>query len=157
MSFRTTVTQIVGGLPNWCMSFRHFLYISTWVATFIVITKGDFASIPDELQDEAQGTFWIWGGLSLWAAPVALLADVLIAKSSTCKYRGMWLRLGSDIAQFISILVYLLLRFYIGDYHIYSTAVTFAALSYVAVLVISDIDQLIHVERLASRLEKTNV
>lgn len=157
MSARTTISQSLVGYPDKCPSFRHFLYISTWVATLIIIFKGDFAAIPNELQDEAEGTFWVWGGLSLWAAPVALLADFLIRKSPPCKYRAMWLRQGADTAQVVSILSYLILRLYMGDYHVYSTAVLFAALGYAVYLTMWDAMQLIEVERLASHLERKDV
>lgn len=138
-------------------SFRSFLYVATWMATVVIIFKGDFAAIPRELQDEAEGTFWVWGSLSLWSAPIALVADHLIRSSPRCKYRAMWLRLGADFGQFVSILVYLILRFYTGDYHVYSTAVIFACLAYITYLVAWDAGQLVDVERLASRLEKENV
>lgn len=138
-------------------SFRSFLYVATWAAVLVIITKGDFAAIPRELQDEAEGAFWVWGGLSLWSAPTALLADYLIRKSPRCKYTAMWLRLGADLGQFISILVYIILRLYTGDYHVYSTAVIFSCLAYIAYLVAWDAGQLVGVERLASRLEKKNV
>ena len=69
----------------------------------------------------------------------------------------MWLRMGADVGQFVSILVYMILRFYTGDYHVYSTSVLFAALGYVGYLALWDINQLIGVERLASRLEKKDV
>lgn len=157
MSLRTTISQSLSGSTDTCPSFRHFLYISTWVAMLIMIFKGDFAAIPDELQDEAAGTFWIWGGSALWAAPVAILADFLIRKSPPCKYRAMWLRQGADIAQAVSVLSYLVLRLYMGDYHVYSTAVLFAALGYCVFLTMRDAAQLIEVERLASRLEKKDV
>ena len=51
----------------------------------------------------------------------------------------------------------MILRFYTGDYHVYSTSVLFAALGYVGYLALWDINQLIGVERLASRLEKKDV
>lgn len=138
-------------------SFRSFLYVATWVAVLIVITKGDYAAIPRELQDDAEGAFWVWAGLSLWSAPTALLADHLIRRSAKCKYRAMWLRLGADLAQFISLLVYMILRVYTGDYHVYSTAVVVSALLYIAYLVAWDAGQLVDVERIVSRLEKQNV
>jgi hypothetical protein len=139
------------------LSFRHFLYLTIWVGTLVIIVKGDFAAIPRELQDEAAGAFWVWGGLTLWATPTAILSDYLIHRSPPCKYRAMWLRMGADVGQFVSILVYMILRFYTGDYHVYSTSVLFAALGYVGYLALWDINQLIGVERLASRLEKKDV
>jgi hypothetical protein len=133
-------------------AFRPVLYLATWISTLILIISGDFTSMPEELRDASEGTFWVWGSLALWSAPVALLADFLIKRSPPCKYRAMWLRLGADIAQFFSILVYQAMRLYMGDHHIYSTAVLFAALIYVALLIVVDGAQLIGVERLAKRL-----
>lgn len=157
MSLKQRVDEILGGgMLDRVQFFRPILYLATWAATIIIIVKGDFASIPDELQDEAQGTFWVWGSLSLFATPLALLADYLLHKSPPCKYRAMWMRLGADLSQFVSILVYLLLRFYLGDYHVYSTAALMAALGYVTYLVFWDIAQLIGVERLAEKLERVD-
>lgn len=158
MSLKTRIEdRLCDPAPERRLSFRSFLYAATWVATVIIIFKGDFAAIPRELQDQAEGAFWVWGGLSLGSAPTALIADHLIRRSPRCKYRAMWLRLGADFGQFVSILVYLILRFYTGDYHVYSTAVIVACLTYIAYLVAWDAGQLVDVERLASQLETKRV
>jgi hypothetical protein len=136
------------------VSFRPFLYVFTWVSTLLLLFNGDFASVPEELRDNTDGIFWVWGGLSLWAPPVALLASVLIRKSPQCKYRALWLRLSADFCQFIAILVYLIMRIYVGDYHVYSMAFQFAALGYMAHLVMGDSVKLMGIEALAAKLRR---
>lgn len=136
------------------VSFRSMLYLGTLLATVILLTHGDFTSIPEELQDETGGIFWVWGGLSLWAPPTALLADWLIRKSPPCKYRAMWIRLGADLSQLVAMVIYLVMRLYLGDYHIYTMGLLFAVIVYVFHLVLWDSEQLIGVEKLASRLQK---
>jgi hypothetical protein len=135
-------------------SFRPLLYVFTWLATVLVLINGDFASVPEELRDNTDGIFWVWGGLSLCAPPIALLAAVLLHKSPPCKYRAMWLRLGADLSQFVAILVYVIVRISIGDYHVYSMAFQLAALGYIAHLVVWDAIKLLGVEALAAKLQQ---
>lgn len=134
--------------------FRPMLYLGTFLATVLLITHGDFTSVPEELRDKTGGSFWVWGGLSLWAPPTALLAYWLIQRSPKCKYRAMWIRLGADLCQLVAMAIYCVMRFMLGDYHVYTMAMLAAAILYVFHLVLWDCEQLIGVERLASRLQK---
>lgn len=150
---------IRGGDPedSWKqLSFRPILYLCTWVSALVILMFGDFTSFPPETRDNAADwLFWVWGGLSLGAPIMGLVAIRLIfSPHGASKYRGMWLRFGADCTQFIAILAYTVMRFTVGDYHIYTMGVLAAVLLYVFHLVMMGGQQLLGVEILAARLQE---
>jgi len=135
--------------------FRSLLYLFSWLGGVVILIWGDFMAIAtDDMENQAQHVFWTWLGLCLWAGPMAFAANVFVWRSPRHRYRGMWLRLGSDIGQLSGIICYLLLRILVGDTHIYSSFILMGVAGYVIHLIFWDIHQLVGIEMLAHKLEK---
>ena len=140
------------------IAFQPMLYMALWIAAIVIIVKGDFATIPPDLADATTThgpTFWMWIGLSLACPPLGLVSLWMVrAPSGVWKYRGLWTRLGADIGQGVALLIYVVQRFHIGDWHVYPMAATLAAGVFVAHLVLRDVERLWAVEKLANSLHR---
>lgn len=143
--------------PDWQrIAYQPMLYVALWIATLIILIKGDFAAIPPIFADETTGTtYWLWTGLSLTCPPLGLFSLWMVQSANgVWKYRGLWTRLGADVGQLIALLIYIVLRFVIGDWHVYPQATLLASTVFVAHLVLRDAERLWAVERLASKLHR---
>lgn len=148
------------GAPDWQrIAFQPMLYLCLWIAAIIILVKGDFATIPPLFADEHSGNaFWIWASLSLICPPLALGSLWLIqSPHGEKKYRGLWLRIAADIGQLTAITVYLILRFAIGDWHVYPMACIIACWIFVAHLVLRDAERIYTVEKLARKIDKHGI
>lgn len=135
--------------------FQPMLYVALWVAAWLILLKGDFASIPIEQADTEFGTPEIWLVLSLLSPPLALSSLWMIFRGSRrLTYPGFWVRLAADVGQFTAMVMYTIMRITVGDYHIYPVACLVASTLFVAHLVIRDVRRLIDTERLATQLHR---
>ena len=137
--------------------FQPMLYFCLWFAAIVMLIWGDFAAHPEPFSDlMTTGTFWAWGGLSLLCPPLALGSLRMIRDDAPghWKYRGLWLRLGADIGQFVALMMYTIVRFQIGDYHVYPVACLVACGLFVFHLILRDAKRLREVEVLASQIHR---
>ena len=143
---------------NWQkIAFQPMLYTGLWIATILIMLRGDFTSVPPTLADATghESLFWLWGGLGLLCPPLALVSVRLVTHPrGDIKYRGLWLRLAADIGQFTATLVYTMLRLDLGDYHVYGMGALLSCLLFIAHLLMRDVHRLYQVERLARQLHK---
>ena len=132
------------------------LYLCLWIATILVVFRGDFTSLPSDYVDNHHDSiFWLWAGLSLVCPPLALGALHLIESSKgERKYRGFWLRLGADVGQACALTVYTLIRITTGDFHVYPRGALIACVIFAWHLVMRDARRLIEVEKLANMLHR---
>lgn len=141
------------------VAFQPMLYLGTWTAALLVIAFGDFsylAANPGVVDYErAHQLFWVWNTLALIAPPMALLSLWLINQhKGKPRYRGLWLRLGADMMQAISMTIYLLLRLNLGDFHITPITVYAACDLFVFHLVMRDVKRLRENEQLARTIHQ---
>ena len=145
------------GTADWRrIAFQPMLYLCLWVAAIVIIVKGDFATIPPIFADEHSGVaFWLWSGLSLICPPLAMVSLWFIqSPHGERKYQGLWLRLAADVGQLTAVVVYLILRFAIGDWHVYPMGALIACVIFVAHLVLRDAERIYVVEKLASKIHQ---
>jgi hypothetical protein len=136
------------------VAFQPMLYLGTWIAAILVISFGDFTYVavhPGVVDYErAHQLFWVWNTLALVAPPMALLSLWMIThRGGRTRYRGLWLRLGADMMQLISMTIYLILRITLGDFHIYPITIVTMCTVFVAHLVGRDVKRLRENEQLA--------
>ena len=144
--------------PDWQrIAYQPMLYLALWIAAFIILVKGDFASIPPIFADHAVGgeTYHLWTGLSLACPPLGLVSLWMVQSANgVWKYRGLWTRIGADFGQLVALVIYTWVRFAIGDWHVYPQATLIASTLFVAHLVLRDAERLVAVERLATKLHR---
>lgn len=149
------------GAEDWQrVSFQPMLYLATWIATWVILIAGDFASIPETFRDEAAKTqvLWSWGALGL-LSPVIGIGSLRMITHGTgrWRYRGLWMRLGADVGQFAAMVIYLVLRIAVGDYHVYPVACLASCGVFVMHLCFRDIRRLHEVESLAAKIRRGEV
>ena len=148
------------GTPDWQrVSFQPMLYLCLWLSSIIIMIWGDFASYPALFADEHSGNiFWLWAGLSLLCPPMGMASLWLIqSPHGGKKYRGLWLRLAADIGQLTAVTVYVILRFAIGDWHVYPMACLIACWIFVGHLVLRDAERIYTVEKLAKKIQRHGI
>ena len=89
--------------------FQPLLFAALWVATFHVATipgGGRFG------MEQLVGGLWEWWlALSLGCPPLLLLSWWMIERcSGVWRYRGMFLRIGADVGQFLALVAFLWAR-----------------------------------------------
>ena len=144
------------GSADWQkVAFQPMLFLCLWLAALIILVRGDFRSVPAVFSDKNNSpVFWVWVGLSLVCPPLGLVSLRMIRDDANgrWKYRGFWFRLAADIGQLTALTVYTVLRFQMGDYHIYPVACLVACTLFVAHLVMRDVKKVWQLESLARAL-----
>jgi hypothetical protein len=138
--------------------FQPILFLAMWIGAWLVILTGNE---PLHLENISEHIYTLWAGAGL-TAPLLYLGSrfLILHKPGIWRYRGYWLRLAADVAEFAVLSSFLLSRFEVGfldaDYRTFALTILVGCDMFILFLIVRDIWKLALTESVANYLHNAH-